>query len=144
MEVIARSAKHLQVELQAGPHLIISDEPASDGGNDSGMDPFELLLSALGSCTVMTVQLYAQRKGWPLETVEIKLNHHTILGKECMDCVSAPDAKVEVIEKEIKFGGPLSEEQITRLTQIADKCPVHRVLLGEVKIVSQVISTATS
>jgi putative redox protein len=144
MEVIARSIKHLQVELQAGTHRLIADEPATDGGNDSGMEPFELLLSALGSCTVMTVQLYAQRKGWPLESVEIKLNHHTILGKECLDCVSGPDAKVEVIEKEIKFGGPLSEEQTNRLMQIADKCPVHRALLGEIKIVSQVTSTAVS
>lgn len=133
MDVTAKSIKNYQVELTSGRHRWISDEP-EDVGDDAGPDPYALLLSALGSCKVMTVQMYARRKGWPLEGVEVRLHTYKVHAKDCRDCVSDPNAKVDVIECEIDYRGDLSEEQVKRLTEISERCPVHRTLTSEIKI----------
>ena len=134
MTVTARSLRNLQVEIQASNHMILSDEPVSIGGEDAGPAPYDLLLSALASCKVMTVHLYAQRKQWPLETVTIRLDHRQVRASECDDCDSAPTARVDIIEAEIQFTGDLDETQRARLVEIADRCPVHRTLTSETKI----------
>jgi len=133
MAVIARSSKNVQVEITAGCHRFVADEPLGVG-DDAGPDPYALLLSALGACTVMTLQLYARRKNWPLTSVEVSLNTYKVHARDCEDCESNPDARVDIIERQITLRGDLTAEQMARLTEIADRCPVHRTLTGEIKI----------
>ena len=133
MRVIARNLKDVKVEINTGRHTIISDEPVG-AGDDAGPDPYALLLSALGACKVMTVMMYARKKGWPLEGVEVRLETYKIHAKDCEDCESDPDAKVDIVEVELSFEGDLTFEQIQRLEEISERCPVHRTLTGEVKI----------
>ncbi len=133
MSVIARSAKGVQVEIFAGPHQFVADEPLGVG-EDTGPNPYDLLLSALGACTVMTLHMYAKRKGWPLRAVEVRLSTRKIHARDCDDCESKPASRVDIIEREMTYQGELSEEQIARLTEIAERCPVHRTLTSETKI----------
>lgn len=139
MTVTARSLKNLQVEIQASTHPLLADEPLHDGGEDMGPSPYDLLLSALAACKVMTVHLYARRKQWPVETVSIMLNHRKVAADECEDCVTTGAAKVDIIDCEISFEGELTAEQIQRLAEIADRCPIHRTLTSETKIRTAVV-----
>ncbi len=134
MSVIARSATGVQVDIEAGGHSFTADEPREWGGTDVGPNPYDLMLSALAACTVMTVKMYAHRKEWPLEEVTIKLDTHRIHARDCEDCESEPGAMVDIIEKEISFEGDLSADQLDRLMEISGRCPVHRTLEGEIKI----------
>lgn len=133
MKIHARSTTGLQVEITAGRHRFLADEPVGIG-NDTGPNPYDLLLGALAACTVMTLLLYARRKGWPLEEVETQLSHRRVHSRDCADCESDPSARVDVIELELRLRGDLTAAQVDRLRQIADHCPVHRTLAGEVKI----------
>ena len=133
MSVTVRSAAQVQVEITAGRHRFIADEPLGVG-DDAGPNPYDLLLSALGACTVMTIRMYAQRKAWPLSGVEVSLDTYKVHARDCADCDSSPEAHVDIIERQITLHGDLTEEQIARLTEIADRCPVHRTLTGEIKI----------
>ena len=139
MTVTARSLKNLQVEIQASNHALHADEPLHDGGEDQGPSPYDLLLSSLAACKVMTVHLYARRKQWPVETVAITLNHRKVAADECEDCETQGKAKVDIIDCEISFEGELDEDQIARLAEIADRCPVHRTLTSETKIRTTVV-----
>ena len=87
MSVIAQSSTNVQVDITAGRHRLIADEPIGVG-DDAGPNPYDLLLSALGACTVMTMQMYARRKGWPLNGVEVRLSTHKIHARDCADCES--------------------------------------------------------
>lgn len=133
MKVTARHSKNLQVEIIAGNHTFLADEPLGVG-DDLGPDPYALLLSSLGACKVMTVMMYARRKGWKVDDIEIELETYKIHAKDCEDCVSDPDAKVDIIDVELKIAGDLTSEQIARLEEISGRCPVHRTLSGEIKI----------
>lgn len=133
MKVVARSAKNLQVEIVAGRHQFIADEPIGVG-DDEGPTPYDLILAALGACTVMTVEMYARLKKWPLTGVEVTLDHCKVHARDCQDCESEPAARVDVIERELKFHGDLNPDQLERLAQVATRCPVHRTLTGEIKI----------
>jgi putative redox protein len=137
MRVIARNAQNVQVEIIAGSHTLLADEPL-DVGDDAGPDPYALLLSALGACKVMTVMMYARRKGWHLENIEVGLETYKIHAKDCEDCESNPDARVDIIEVSLKLEGNLTPEQIQRLEEISERCPVHRTLTGEIKIRTKV------
>src|SRR6185436_4496220 len=132
-EVIVRSLDNLRQEIAAGPHTIYADEPADAGGDDSGPDPYELLLSALGACTSMTLLLYARRKRWPLERVEVRLSHRRDYARDCEECPQQP-AQIDLIERRIALVGDLDETQRARLLEIATKCPVHRTLTGTIRI----------
>jgi len=139
MTVTAHSLQNLQVQIQASNHHILADEPESAGGEDKGPNPYDLLLSSLAACKVMTVHLYARRKQWPVETVSITLNHRKIAANECEDCQTEGLAKVDIIDCEISFAGDLNEDQIQRLAEIADRCPIHRTLTNETKIRTAVV-----
>ena len=133
MKVTAKNTHNVQVELQTGRHKFVADEPLGVG-DDTGPDPYALLLSALGACKVMTVLMYARKKDWPLEKVEVELQTYKIHARDCEDCESDPEARVDIIEASIQFNGDLSYEQVQRLEEISERCPVHRTLTGEVKI----------
>ena len=138
MKITAKSSTNVQVQIQAGRHELIADEPL-DIGDDAGPDPYGLLLSSLAACTIMTIQMYARRKNWPLEDVEVSLSTHKVHAKDCEDCESDPNAKVDIIDRQISFKGDLTPDQIDRLYDIASKCPVHRTLTSETVIRTQVL-----
>ena len=123
----------LQQFVTAGPHRFLADEPVADGGLGSGPNPYDLLLAALGACTSMTLRLFADRKGWPLARIRVMLSHRKIHAQDCADCETR-DGKIDEIARGIAFDGILDAEQRARLMEIADKCPVHRTLHGEVKV----------
>ena len=133
MAVKGRSLSNLQVEITAGRHQWVADEPVGVG-DDAGPNPYDLLLGALAACKVMTCHLYANRKGWPLEAVEICLDTQKVYARDCDDCESDPKAKVDIIDVTINFKGDLDEQQVQRLTEISERCPVHRTLTSETKI----------
>jgi putative redox protein len=120
-------------EITAGEHHLRSDEPASLGGTNRGPTPYDLLLSALGSCTSMTVAMYARRKGWPLERVTVRLHHSRAHPEDCVAC-DTQDAKLTVIDREIAFEGALGDDQRARLLAIANRCPVHLTLASRIDI----------
>lgn len=124
--------------VEAGRHSFRADEPASLGSADLGPTPYDLLLAALGTCTAMTVRMYADRKGWPLRHVAVKLRHGRIHAEDCAQCETKA-GKVDVIVCEVVIEGDLSDDQRRRLLEIAEHCPVHRTLTGEIKILSGVM-----
>ncbi len=119
--------------VQSGRHRLVADEPASVGGDDKGPGPYDYVLAGLGACTSMTVRMYAQRKGWPLERVTVGLSHKKIHADDCSDC-ETKSGKLDEIDRWLTFEGDLDDEQRARLLEIADKCPVHRTLTHEIKI----------
>lgn len=127
------NAKGFTQEIAIGPHRLVVDEPPEVGGTDQGPTPYDLLLAALGSCTSMTVELYARRKGWPLEGVTARLRHTRIHATDCAECASK-EGKIDRVELDVELSGPLSEEQRSKLLEIAEKCPVHRTLVSEINI----------
>jgi len=138
MKLTAQSSTNVQVRIKAGRHEIIADEPLGIG-DDAGPDPYSLLLSSLAACTIMTVRMYAKRKNWPVEDVELSLSTQKIHAKDCEDCESDPNARVDIIERQIRFKGDLTPEQIDRLSDIASKCPVHRTLTSETVIRTELL-----
>lgn len=130
--VTDKSPDGLAQTVTAGRHTFTADEPIPVGG-DTGPNPYDLLLAALGACTSMTLRLYASRKQWPLEKVSISLRHTRIHAKDCAECEST-GGMVSHIDRVIRMDGPLDEEQRKRLLEIADKCPVHRTLTSEIAI----------
>jgi putative redox protein len=123
-----------QQRVTAGRHVLLADEPEAVGGLGSGPGPYDLLLAGLGACSAMTVRLYAERKGWPLERVSVRLSHGKIHARDCADCETRGDARIDEIRKAVVFTGPLDTTQRARLLEIVDHCPVHRTLTSEVKI----------
>lgn len=127
MSITAHSLSNYQVHIDDGRHPFISDEPIGVG-DDAGPSPFDLLLSSLASCTIITLHMYARRKNWPLERVDMNL------------ALAAPEPpigskdQITTILTRLTFHGDLTEEQIRRLEQIATHCPVHKALRGDIQI----------
>jgi len=133
-EVVVRGgAAGFAQEIVVGAHRLAADEPTSAGGTDTGPNPYDLLLASLGSCTSMTVALYARRKGWPLEGVTVRLRHSRIHAADCADCETR-EGMIDRIERDIELAGALTDEQRARLLEIAGRCPVHRTLVSEIDI----------
>jgi len=127
------SAAGFAQEIEIGRHRLIADEPASVGGTDTGPNPYDLLLAALGSCTSMTVAMYARRKGSPLESVTVRLSHSKVHAGDCAESETRV-GMLDHVHRDVEFSGPLSEEQRARLLDIATRCPVHRTLDSEIVI----------
>lgn len=124
--------------LTAGTHELLSDEPTSvNGGKDKGPDPYDYLLMSLGSCTLMTIKMYAKRKGWELDDVYMELRHNKRHDEDCENCENV-QSKIDVIEKEVIIGGDFSDEQLDKMLDISKKCPVHRTLIGDINIESSI------
>ncbi len=131
--VVQGAASGFAQDIMAGAHRLRSDEPPAVGGTDSGPNPYDLLLAALGSCTSMTIAMYARRKQWPLESVTVRLRQSKIHAEDCADCETRI-GMIDRIEREIAFTGSLDDVQRSKLLEIADKCPVHRTLKSEIDI----------
>jgi len=133
-DVIVRgSADGFAQDITVGSHQLRGDEPVNVGGTDTGPGPYDFLLAALGMCTSMTVAMYARRKGWPLESVTVRLRHSRIHATDCEECETR-EGLLDRIELDIHFAGNLTAEQVLRLREIADICPVHRTLTSEINI----------
>src|SRR5678815_2316157 len=137
-QVIVVSEAGLAQKITSGKHQWRADEPPPFG-TDTGPSPYELVLSGLGACTSMTLQMYAQRKGWSLQRVTVRLQHSRIHAEDCSDC-ETKDVFMDRIEREIELTGALDETQRQRLLEIAERCPVHRTLKSQIDIRSKLSS----
>ncbi len=117
---------------------MIADEPVAAGGKDSGPGPYDFVLAGLGACTSMTMRMYADRKSLPLDRVTVTLNHSKIHASDCEECETR-EGMLDQIERDIAIEGKLDAEQRKRLMEIADKCPVHRTLTSEIRIVTKAV-----
>ena len=135
---VTSTAHSLRQEVRLGAHHLVADEPAADGGTDAGPTPYGLLLAALGTCSGMTMRLYADRKGWPLAGTRVRLRHSRDHEADCENCV-AGDARIERIDRELELFGPLTESQRARLAEIANRCPVHRTLRSRLEVVTKLV-----
>jgi uncharacterized OsmC-like protein/esterase/lipase len=134
-EVIVRETRNgrFQQEITVGRHRLVADEPVEVGGLDSGLGPYDLVLAGLGACTSMTLRLYAERKALSLDRVTVRLAHSRIHAVDCENC-ETKEGMLDRIDRSITLAGDLDEEQRKRLLEIADKCPVHRMLTSEIDI----------
>ncbi|MBM3571832.1 MAG: osmotically inducible protein C [Alphaproteobacteria bacterium] len=127
-----RASKFAQ-SIRIGAHVLTADEPVAAGGTDSGPGPYDFLLAGLGACTSMTLRMYADHKGWPLEKVTVNLFHRKIHARDCETC-ETQEGEIGRIDRRVTLHGPLAADQRARLLEIADKYPVHRTLHSEVSI----------
>jgi putative redox protein len=125
--VVSTAAGKFRQTVRIGPHTLTADEPVEDAGTDAGPAPHEWLLAGLGACTSMTVKMYADRKGWPLRSVNVTVEGRT-------------EESTFLVDRRIELVGELSDEQRARLLEIANKCPVHRTLTGTIRIDSKLVS----
>jgi uncharacterized OsmC-like protein/fermentation-respiration switch protein FrsA (DUF1100 family) len=132
-----RKSKFNQI-ITVGPHRLVADEPIAAGGEDAGPGPYDFLLAGLGACTSMTMRLYADRKSLPLDRVTVTLKHSKIYAKDCEEC-ETHEGMLDQIERNIAMDGALDAEQRKKLMEIADKCPVHRTLTSEIRIVTKAV-----
>lgn len=136
--VVSGATSGFVQDVQMGRHRLVADEPLSVGGTDKGPAPYDLLLASLGSCTSMTVSMYARRKSWPLESVRVQLRHSKVkVGEPVAEGGKVPEK--DQIERDIQLIGPLTPEQHERLLDIANKCPVHRTLKSEILINTRLV-----
>jgi putative redox protein len=137
--VASTGAAPLEQWLLDGRHALRADEPRAAGGGDVGPSPYELLLMALGSCTSMTINLYAARKKWPVEQVIVRLRHDRVHAEDCVNCED-PSSKIDRIARSIELVGSLDDAQRSQLIEIANKCPVHRTLTGNIEIRTELVA----
>jgi putative redox protein len=132
--VVVRTGKFgYQTEIQANGHRMMADEPIAVGGSDTGPSPYDFLVASLGACTSMTLRMYADRKGWPLDAITVRLMHRKIHARDCQGC-DKEQSKMDFIDRELELHGDLDEAQRKKLLEIADKCPVHRTLHSHIGV----------
>src|ERR1700704_4812706 len=130
-----RNSKFQQT-VAVGPHRMLADEPVAAGGQDSGPGPYDFVLAGLGACTSMTMRMYADRKSLPVERITVTLKHSKIHAADCAECETR-EGMLDQIDRVISIEGSLDDDQRKRLMEIADKCPVHRTLTSEIRIVTK-------
>ena len=130
--------ENFTTEIKAGKHHFLADEPESLGGLDLGPTPYDLLSSALAACTSMTLQMYAQRKSWDLLEAKVHVEHNKNHAQDCEACDKS-GTKIDHFYRKVELIGDLDEDQKAKLLVIADKCPVHKSLHSEVKVVTELI-----
>ena len=138
VEVSETRIGNLTQRISAGRHVLLADEPTAAGGDDAGPTPYDYLLAALGSCTSMTMRLYADHKGLAAERFTVRLSHRRIHAQDCADCETT-DGDIGEITRDITIEGDIPEAARARLMDIADRCPVHRTLTHEIKIRSRLV-----
>ena len=116
------------VELRAGEHVWRADEPTDLGGTDTGPTPYELLMSAVAACTCITLSMYCQRKGWPLDSISARYEYDKVHADDCEECEDDGLGYIERVRSEIFIEGAFDDEQRARLTDIAQRCPVHKTI----------------
>jgi putative redox protein len=131
--VVVRTESGYRTEVLANGHSLVADEPLTLGGTNAGPTPYELLSSALGACTSITIRMYADRKGWPLEAAEVRLTHEKVHCEDCGD-PDDPSSRIDHFIRELSLEGALDEAQRQRLLAVAGRCPVHRTLQGPAEI----------
>ena len=136
--IVRGDAEGFTQKVQVGSHQLMTDEPVSYGGMDSGPSPYDLILAALGSCTSMTIGLYARKRSWPVDKITVSLWHSKIHAKDCDDC-ETKEGRIDRIEMEIHLDGSLTDEQRAKLMEVAEKCPVHQTLTHEINIKSRAV-----
>lgn len=136
-EVLVKYLKNLQQEANMGEHRLIIDEPQEFGGDGKGPNPYDLLLASLGGCTAMTIISYAKRKEIPLEGLQIRVAHEKIYAQDCEECVTK-EGRLDQIIRTIYLQGPLNPEQKEALLDVAKRCPVHRTLTSENRVIDKI------
>jgi len=131
--VVVRNSGSFRSEIEAGPHHLIADEPASAGGTEQGPTPYDLLSAALGACTSMTLHFYAKREGIPLTAVEVTIGNDRMYAKDCADCLTT-SGFIHRFDVKLKLVGDLTPEQREKLLSIARRCPVYKTLTSEIRI----------
>ena len=131
--VVRAGASGFRTEILARGHTLIADEPTALGGTDEGPTPYDYLAAALGACTAMTIRMYADRRGWPLEGVTVRLRHSRVHEKDCEDC-ETQTVGIDQLEREVELSGTLTAEQRAGLLRIADRCPVGQTLTRGIRI----------
>ena len=126
-------------DMKIGDHYFTADEPVDFGGNNFGPSPYELVSAGLSACTVMTLQMYAKRKGWDLQNVEVHTSYSKTHAEDCANCDS-DKARIDTFHREIRLSGELDEKQRQRLMEIADRCPVHRTLHSETQVITKLLT----
>ena len=136
--VVRGGAAGFAQEVVVGSHRMAADEPVSVGGTDTGPSPYDFLVAALGAFTSITVGMYARRKGWPLQEVAVNLRHSKIHASDCAEC-GTREGILDRIELDLHLSGSLTNEQRSKLLEIANKCPVHRTLTSEIVITTRAV-----
>ncbi|MCG8668235.1 MAG: bifunctional alpha/beta hydrolase/OsmC family protein [Pseudomonadales bacterium] len=133
-EVLVEEKNHIFTQhVSSDSHYWLADEPTNVGGNNVGPDPYEHLLAALGACTSMTLRMYAGRKNIPLDHVKVHLTHRRDYLSDCESC-NEQEKKIEVLDRTLYLQGDLSAQQKEQLLSIADRCPVHKTLHGNLSV----------
>jgi putative redox protein len=127
------------VEIRGGNHVWRADEPESLGGTDTGPNPYDLLLSAVASCTCITVSMYCRRKGWELHSISVRYEHDHVHVSDCDDCEDESAGYIDRVRSEIFIEGDFDAEQRERLTDIARRCPVHRTIDNGVEFTTEMV-----
>jgi len=133
VRVVESGTGRFTQHVQVGRHVLMSDEPGRAGGDDAGPAPYDYLLAALGACTSITLRMVAERKGWQIEPFEVTMERRFIQAEDCSDCDSSTGQVLE-IDRHIRWRGSIDPAVGQRLLEVADRCPVHRALLGEIKV----------
>lgn len=131
--VVRSGASGFRTAILARGHTLVADEPVALGGTDEGPTPYDYLTAALGACTAMTIRMYADRRGWPLESVTVRLQHSRIHERDCEECETS-SVGIDRLEREVELLGTLTAEQRARLLRIADRCPVGQTLTRGMRI----------
>jgi uncharacterized OsmC-like protein len=136
--VSERRVGKFTARIQTASHVLYADEPLAAGGNDTGLSPYELLSAALGTCTVMTLRMYADLKQLPLTRASVEIEHGKIHAADCAECETR-EGRIDQLQVRLTLEGELTAEQRQRLREIADRCPVHRTLTSEIRITTELV-----